>query len=119
MGRHSSRHQFMRPRIYILIVAALALLLNSVCLCAAATHDCTAASCAPHEHSGTCPAQQQRGESRGNHECCQTAACSPVAIGADTDSLAAAHFPVMLPVIFRAPIIDLVSALARFGPITD
>jgi hypothetical protein len=108
----------MRQHIYIILAAALALLINSVCLCAAATPGCTAASCAAHEHSGTCPAHRSHGESRGSHKCCQTAACSSqTEISADTDSAAASHLPLTSSVVIRVPIFHLAENATRLSRI--
>ena len=97
----------MTRRIQISIVAILALIINSVCFCAAAEPSCPAASCAIHEHHGTCPAHQRHQDSHGGHGCCQTAACSsPTKIASDTDSLAENHLPAPGFAIVREPIFD-------------
>jgi hypothetical protein len=104
----------MTRRIQISIVAALALIINSVCLCVAAMPSCTASSCAAHERHGACPPHSQHRDSHGGHQCCQSAACGgPTEIGASTDSLGGNHVPAPLPAIIRAPIFDLGDAPLR------
>jgi hypothetical protein len=101
----------MRRQFNIAIVAVLALLVNSVCLCAGAVPNCSAASCAAHERDGTCPSHRGHQESPGNHECCQTAACrNPTEIRANTDSLAGNLVPAPLSAIVRTPIFDVGAA---------
>jgi hypothetical protein len=81
----------MGRRIPISIIAIIALVMNSVCLCAAASV-CSGRSCATHAYHGTCPAYQRNDEAAPGDDCCQTAACgSSVAIKTDTDSEAANH----------------------------
>ena len=110
----------MRRRINITIVAVLALLVNSVCLCAGAAPICSAASCAAHERDGTCPSHRGHHESPGSHECCQTAACSnPTEIGTNTDSLAGNHLPAPPFSIVRVPIFDLGAAQLRLVATTE
>lgn len=110
----------MRQHIYILVIAALALMINSVCLCAAATPGCTPALCAALEYNGTCPAHQRHQDSRGGHQCCQTAACSsPGEIRADTDSHAANYLRVSSSLAIRAPILDLATVAAGLVPLTE
>ena len=109
----------MRQHIYILVIAALALMINSVCLCAAATPGCTPL-CAALEYNGTCPAHQRHQNSRGGQQCCQTAACSsPGEIRADTDSHAANYFRVSSSLAIRAPILDLATVAAGLVPLTE
>lgn len=110
----------MKFRIHIAVVMVLALLINSVCLCAGGGPKCAATSCSAHEHHSTCPAHERHNRSRGNHECCQNAACSnPSEIGADRDSVAANHFPATAPVVVRAPILDLAEAATILLPTTE
>jgi hypothetical protein len=105
----------MKGRIQISIIAILALLMNSVCLCAAAGPKCAAASCTAHEHSDTCPAHQRHQNSPGGHECCQTVACSkPTEIRADTN-----HLPGPPLIIVRAPILDLPNLAGRLLPLRE
>jgi hypothetical protein len=90
------------------------LLINSVCLCATAVPSCTASSCAAHESHGGCPAHSQHRDSRGGHQCCQSAACDgPTEIGADTGSLAGNHVPAPLSAVVGATIFDLGDAQQR------
>src|ERR1700737_3297636 len=106
----------MGRRTQISIIAIIALLINSVCLCAAAPV-CSERSCATHEHHGTCPAHQRNDESTSGHDCCQTAACSSsIAIKTDTDSHAAnpAPPPLAIGMLLR----DLDDGPARLAPIT-
>lgn len=107
----------MKRRVHIAIVAVLALMINSVCLCAAAVPECTAAARGVREHHGTCPAHQQPQNSRAGHDCCQTAACnSATVVGAETDAHAINHLSAPPPTIFRTPVFDLAVVASRFHP---
>jgi hypothetical protein len=106
----------MRRRSKISIAAIIALLINSVCLCAA-TPVCSAPSCAAHEQDGNCPAHQGRHESSMGHACCQTAACkSSTANSTDADSYAANH--TAPPVLVIGSLFhNLAEAVARLDPL--
>lgn len=65
----------MRPRILMVIVAAITLLLRTACLCAADAPACSSMSCAAHQHEGSCPDHDAPRKSHRTHECCQAAAC--------------------------------------------
>ena len=109
----------MTRRTQISIVGILALLLNSVCFCAAALPSSTSTSSAAHEQHGTSPAHQPHQDPRGDDDCCQSAACSsPTKLGADTASLIGHPLSAPLFVIVRASILDLAdmgAKLARHG----
>jgi hypothetical protein len=110
----------MKRRIQIAIIAILALLINSVCVCAAVGPNCRVASCAAHEHHDTCPAHQRHQNSRSGHDCCQTSACSnPTEIRADTASHTSNHLPGPPITIVRAPILDLANLAARLLPLRE
>ena len=99
----------MTRSIWISIVAALALMINGVCLCSPAVPGCTAASCPAHEHHGTCPAHGDDQDSCAGHVCCEAAAYgSSTKIASDPDSLGENRLPP--PVFARAPILDLSNA---------
>jgi len=101
-------------RIQIAIVAILALLINSVCLCAAATPNCSTASCAAHERQGTCPMHSHHQNSRGGHECCQEAACTSSAeVRSDSDSVGTNHPALQAIATIGAPMFDLIEGAAR------
>jgi hypothetical protein len=107
-GVNDQTRSLMTRRVQTSLVAVFALMLNGVCLCAAAIPSCTAASCAAHERQGTCLAHQRHQDPRGSHECCQTPACSsPTEIGAGTDSHAGNRLQAPLFNIVRVPIFDL------------
>jgi hypothetical protein len=104
----------MTRRIYIAMIAMLALLINSVCLCAAVVPSCAAASCAAHAHQRACPEHQHHQDSPGGHECCHMAACGgPTAIRNATDFHAGNHLAAPLLTIVRAPILDAADMAAR------
>jgi len=69
----------MSKPVYIPLLAALAMMLNSVCFCIAAVPGCTAPSCETHQRTSDCPVHPQHRHSRGDHACCKVSVCSSFA----------------------------------------
>ena len=69
----------MSKRVYIPLLAALAMMLNSVCFCIAVVPGCTDPSCETQQRKSDCPDHPQHRHSRGDHACCKVSACSSFA----------------------------------------
>jgi len=69
----------MSKRVYIPLLAALAMMLNSVCFCIAAVPGYTGPSCEAHQGNSACLVHPQHRHSRGDYACCKVSACSSFA----------------------------------------
>ena len=108
----------MKRSSHVALVAIFALAIHSFGFCAGAAADCTTSMCAAHEEDGSCHRHSRHSGQESSHPCCVSPVClSGAGLTADKDA-SVSDVPMLLPVVFTLPSIDLAQSVARLADLT-